>query len=128
MYVCSTASVPIAASLIAKGISPGAALVFLITGAATNAAGIATVWKIMGKKTAIIYLVTVAVSAVISGLALDGLSGFIQQRGWHMGTHGEMLPYSIKVLSALVLCALLLYMIVPPLLKKKQNTSCGCSN
>lgn len=128
MYVCSTASVPIAASLIAKGISPGAALVFLITGAATNAAGIATVWKIMGKKTAIIYLVTVAVSAVISGLALDGLSGFIQQRGWHMGTHGEMLPYSIKVLSALVLCALLLYMIVPPLFKKKQNTSCGCSN
>ena len=71
VYVCATASVPVAAALIAKGVSPGAALVFLMTGPATNAATIATIWKIMGRRTALIYLATVAACAVASGLALD---------------------------------------------------------
>ena len=50
LYVCATASVPIAAALIAKGVSPGAALVFLMTGPATNAAAIATVWRVLGRR------------------------------------------------------------------------------
>jgi uncharacterized membrane protein YraQ (UPF0718 family) len=128
MYVCSTASVPIAASLIAKGISPGAALVFLVTGAATNAAGIATVWKIMGRKTAVIYLATVAVSALISGFVLDYLFGYIRQHGWHMAPHGEMLPDEIKVLSALVLCALLIYVLCPSLFKRRKKAERCCNH
>ncbi len=71
MYVCATASVPIAAALIAKGVSPGVALVFLMTGPATNAATIATVWRTMGKKTAVLYLASVAGTALASGLTLD---------------------------------------------------------
>jgi len=71
LYVCATASVPIAASLIAKGLSPGAALVFLMTGPATNAAGFVTIWKILGRRTAIIYILTIAVCALVSGLLLD---------------------------------------------------------
>jgi len=71
MYVCATASVPIAAALIAKGASPGAALVFLMTGPATNAATIMTVWKIMGKRTAIVYLATVALTSLAGGMILD---------------------------------------------------------
>jgi len=71
VYVCATASVPIAAALIAKGISPGAALVFLMTGPATNAAGIAAVWKMMGRRTAIIYLATTAISALTVGILFD---------------------------------------------------------
>lgn len=71
VYVCATASVPIAAALIAKGVSPGAALVFLMTGPATNAATILTVSKVMGRKTAVIYLVSVAVCAIAAGLLLD---------------------------------------------------------
>ena len=59
VYVCATASVPIAAALIAKGVSPGAALAFLMTGPATNAATIVTVWKVMGVRTGIAYLVTI---------------------------------------------------------------------
>ena len=54
VYVCATASVPVAAALIVAGVSPGAALAFLMTGPATNAAAITTVWRIMGKRTAII--------------------------------------------------------------------------
>jgi len=71
VYVCATASVPIAAALIAKGLSPGAALVFLMTGPATNAATFVTIWKILGRKTALLYIVTVVVCALGAGLALD---------------------------------------------------------
>ena len=70
-YVCATASVPIAAALIAKGVSPGAALVFLMTGPATNAATITTVWKTMGRRAAGIYLGTVAGASIIAGLLID---------------------------------------------------------
>jgi len=71
VYVCATASVPIAAALIIKGVSPGAALVFLMTGPATNAAGIAAVWKMMGPANVVVYLATAAVSAILSGLIFD---------------------------------------------------------
>lgn len=71
LYVCATASIPIAAAMILKGISPGAALVFLMTGPATNAAAITTIWKVMGRKTALQYLAIVAVSALAAGYALD---------------------------------------------------------
>ncbi|MHC4843561.1 MAG: SO_0444 family Cu/Zn efflux transporter, partial [Planctomycetota bacterium] len=59
VYVCATASVPIAAALIMKGLSPGTALVFLMTGPATNAASFITIWKGLGKATAIAYLTSV---------------------------------------------------------------------
>jgi len=71
MYVCASASVPIAAALILKGVSPGAALVFLMTGPATNAATVATVWKVMGRRTAFIYLMSIAGTALASGFILD---------------------------------------------------------
>jgi len=71
VYVCASASVPLAAVMIAKGISPGAALVFLMTGPATNAAALATIWKVMGSRTAIVYLLTVVLCALGSGLLVD---------------------------------------------------------
>jgi uncharacterized membrane protein YraQ (UPF0718 family) len=73
MYVCSAGSVPIALALIRMGISPGAALVFLVTGPATNAATIATVWKVLGRWSAGVYLATIAVSALAAGLVMDAL-------------------------------------------------------
>ena len=105
LYVCATASVPIAAALVAKGISPGAALVFLMTGPATNAATVAVVWKLMGRRTALIYLGTVAVTALTSGLLLD----------YVLGVEGAsaappvpwMLPGFVKMAAAFVLLALL---------------------
>ena len=71
VYVCATASVPIAAALIAKGLSPGAALVFLMTGPATNAATFVTIWKVLGRKTALLYIITVVICALGAGMALD---------------------------------------------------------
>ena len=75
LYVCATASTPIALGLIHAGLSPGAALVFLISGPATNTAALTTLWKVLGRRTAILYLVTVAVASLATGLAVDGLIG-----------------------------------------------------
>ncbi len=74
LYVCASASVPIAAGLIHLGASPGAALAFLISGPASNATTIATVWRMLGRRATFLYLVTVVLSAVGGGLVLDGLA------------------------------------------------------
>jgi uncharacterized membrane protein YraQ (UPF0718 family)/copper chaperone CopZ len=75
LYVCATASTPIALGLIHAGLSPGAALVFLISGPATNSAALTTLWKILGRRSAILYLLTVVVASLATGLAVDGLIG-----------------------------------------------------
>ncbi len=77
MYVCATASVPIAASLIAKGISPGTAMVFLMTGPASNAASLAIIAKVMGRRAALCYLTAVGAVALGSGLALDAINNHL---------------------------------------------------
>jgi len=64
MYVCATASVAIAAVLVSMGISSGAALAFLAAGPAANAATVTTVSKVLGKRAALTYLGTAALSAV----------------------------------------------------------------
>jgi hypothetical protein len=79
MYVCSTASIPIALGFVHMGVSWGAALVFLVTGPATNAATISVVWKLLGRRTGIIYLATVALGALAAGFALDLLFAAIGQ-------------------------------------------------
>jgi hypothetical protein len=78
LYVCATASVPIAAAMILKGLTPGAALVFLMTGPATNAAGLATIWKALGTRTAVAYLLAVAVCSLAGGILLDWVVGHIE--------------------------------------------------
>ena len=112
VYVCATASVPIAAALMMKGISPGAALVFLMTGPATNAATITTVWKVMGKRIAGVYLATVAASALAAGLILDAI---VRGSGSHAMAHSHwMLPGSAKTICALALLAVLGYAFIRP--------------
>jgi len=71
MYVCSTASVPIALGLMQAGVSPGAALVFLITGPATNAATLGALGRMLGPRAGAVYLVCLAASALLAGLAVD---------------------------------------------------------
>ncbi|MEM9881831.1 MAG: SO_0444 family Cu/Zn efflux transporter [Planctomycetota bacterium] len=73
LYVCATASIPVGLGLLAVGASPGAVLAFLIAGPATNAATVAVTWRVMGRTTGLIYLGTVLVAAVGSGMLLDVL-------------------------------------------------------
>ncbi|MCL4234287.1 MAG: SO_0444 family Cu/Zn efflux transporter [Deltaproteobacteria bacterium] len=71
MYMCASASTPVAAALVAKGVSPGAALVFLLTGPATNAATIVLLLRHFGRSFVRIYLFSIAFTALAFGLALD---------------------------------------------------------
>ena len=71
IYVCATASIPIAVAMMAKGISPGAAFVFLMAGPATNASSIVVIKNILGKKTLSYYLALIAFTSVLFGLILD---------------------------------------------------------
>lgn len=78
MYVCSTGSIPIALSLMLKGLSPGAAFVLLMAGPAANFASIIIVGKSLGKKTAAIYLGTIIAGAILIGLCID----YLMPRDW----------------------------------------------
>ncbi|MCL7750961.1 SO_0444 family Cu/Zn efflux transporter [Guyparkeria hydrothermalis] len=71
MYVCATASTPIAAGLLVAGMSPGAALVFLLAGPATNIGTLGILRKHFGNRLITLYLVTVIACALVAGIALD---------------------------------------------------------
>lgn len=106
VYVCATASVPVAAVLMYKGLSPGAAMVFLMTGPATNAAAIATIWKVLGKWVAVVYLGVVAASALGCGLLLDLV--VIPKWPSALPDISSMTPGPVGVASGVALLALLL--------------------
>ena len=122
LYICATASTPIAAALIAKGMSPGVALVFLLVGPATNIAGILSVGKFLGKRSIIIYLLSISVCAVILGLLLNQIyliSG-INIRAT-LGKAGEVLPHYLKIISAVILIVLMAYGIGHEINEKKRE-------
>ncbi len=120
MYVCATASVPVAAALLVKGITPGAVLVFLMTGPATNAASFSTIWKVLGRKTAVIYIFSVFATALAAGTLLDAAV-----YGWNFDLNirpPAMVPDYIGIPSAVVLAVLIVYALVS---HGKENTSVG---
>ena len=71
VYVCATASIPIALALLIKGITPGAVFVFLMAGPATNASSIAVIKNILGRKTLYRYLSLIGFTALLFGVFLD---------------------------------------------------------
>ena len=73
MYICSTGSIPIAAALIMKGLSPGAALVMLMAGPAVNMASILVVRKSLGTRFTLIYLLTIVGFSVLFGLIINAI-------------------------------------------------------
>jgi uncharacterized membrane protein YraQ (UPF0718 family) len=115
IYVCSSASVPIAAAMILKGLSPGAALVFLMTGPATNAASYTIVWRHFGPRTAIIYMLTVIVCSVGAGMLIDYLAFEV---GIEVVKHSMfMLPLWVQNVSAI----LLLYILIQGIYRKHKS-------
>lgn len=75
MYVCATGSIPIAAALMMKGLSPGCALVMLMAGPAANVASMLVVGRAMGKRAAAVYLASIVAGAMGFGLLIDYLPG-----------------------------------------------------
>ena len=120
VYVCATASVPVAAALVAKGVTPAVALVFLITGPATNAAAFTTIWKVLGRRTAVIYLLTVAACALAAGLVLDAM---FPDLGSLVRTHIHQMKHSL--LGHIAAVALLAVLAFAVLAKKGRTEPAG---
>ena len=107
LYICATSSTPIAASLILKGVSPGAALVFLLAGPATNITSLTVLGKLLGKRATAIYLATIAVMALLCGLALDQVYAWLAiDPTAIMGRAGEIVPLWLKLTATAVLLGL----------------------
>lgn len=122
LYVCATSSVPIAAVLMMKGVSPGAALVFLMAGPATNAATITVIGNSMGKKTMYLYLFSIISGALLSGLFIDTLL----PREWftgamshiHEGHNHDLLPMWLRITSGFAITLLLLNIFIQKFYKR----------
>ncbi len=118
LYICATASTPIAAALILKGVSPGVALVFLLAGPATNMASITVLAGTLGKRATAIYLAAIAVCSVLMGWALDqayaamGISAKAVA-----GQAAEIVPAWLQWAAALLIVAI---SVKPTVLKLKS--------
>ena len=104
IYICATASTPIAAAFLLKGASPGAVLVFMLVGPATNLTSLSVLIKILGKMGTLRYLVVIAVVSILFGLGLDGVYHYfdIEARAVIEEVR-ETIPYWLKLCSALLL-------------------------
>ena len=115
MYICATASTPIAAGFILAGISPGTALVFMMAGPATNISTLGVIKNEMGTDVLIKYLLGIAISAITFGLLLDwGLNYFKIDISQQMQHSHELLPYWFGLTCA----GLLVFLSIKPLRKR----------
>jgi len=130
LYICATASTPIAAAFIMKGVSPGTALVFLLVGPATNITSLSVLIGLLGKRATILYLTTIAVVSVLCGLAVDavyvslGISAVAV-----VGKAAEVLPRWLMMSATLLLLALSMQPLYNIFLRwMGRGSGCGCSD
>jgi hypothetical protein len=124
LYVCATGSVPIVAVLLMKGLSPGAAIVFLMAGPATNAATITVIGKVMGRKTLFSYMASIIGGAIFFGILVNEFL----PREWftghlvhlHDGHGSHLIPDWLKVVSSVALILLLINGYAQKYFKRKK--------
>jgi len=107
MYICATASTPIAVGLMLAGVSPGAALVFMLTGPATNIATLMIIKQELGARELYIYLIALIGSALLSGYVVDAVFNHYNivmslEHGAHSMIMGLVYHASAAVLALLV--------------------------
>ena len=113
MYICSTGSIPVAAALMMKGLSPGAALVMLMAGPAVNLASILVIHKTLGRRFTSIYLMTIVGFAVLFGVLLNATGidfNVATQEACCMST--SALPNPFKIVCATVLTLLIIFALI----------------
>ncbi|GAB4336649.1 MAG: SO_0444 family Cu/Zn efflux transporter [Desulfobulbaceae bacterium] len=134
LYICATASTPVAAAFLLKGASPGTALVFLLVGPATNVTSLSVLVGLLGKRATSLYLVSIALVSVACGLALD----FLYLRlgitaSAVIGQAAEIVPEWLRLGATLFLIAISVRPLYRSLRKLagrfglgKTGPSCGC--
>lgn len=124
LYVCATASIPIALMIITLFGSPGAAIALLIAGPATNVSTITTCIKIIGKRSTIIYVGSIFMFALISGVIADNLSfinNSIPKESFHKAAHDHMQVSWLSYFYVFALLGVLAFCLISK--KKVQITS-----
>ena len=128
LYVCATSSVPIAAALMLKGLSPGAALVFLMAGPATNAATVTVIWRTLGLRTLVSYLVSIIGGVLIFGFLIDSFlpaSWFVPADIMHIHEHHSPFFHILSITSSVILAGLLLSSYIRKILNRKKGKVCS---
>ncbi len=127
MYICASASTPIAAGLMLAGVSPGAVLVFLLAGPATNMATLGIVQKELGTRTLVSYLVGVVGIAILFGyltnFLVDSLSINIQAQ---LAASNQLLPDALAWASGIFLAVMIMADLWKRFMAKPDHKSC-CS-
>lgn len=109
IYMCAASSTPIAAAMILKGLNPGAALVFLLAGPATNVGTIAAIGKFLGRKMMVIYLGTIIVTSIYLGIILDVVYSSMNINPTAVvGKASELIPASLKMTGSFILLFLII--------------------
>ena len=118
MYVCATASLPIAAGLMLAGVSPGAAFVFLSAGPATNTVTIGVVKKMLGLRTLYVYLGTIVIGSVAFGFGLDYILKDVSiSEMVHLHEETSLIAWT----STVILWIFVFYYILKPYMKRKRK-------
>ena len=119
MYICATASTPIAAGLLLAGVSPGAVLVFMLAGPATNIATLGVVRKELGQRALWSYLGGVLGGAFLSGITVNYLVETFHFKVMpQIGPEHTLLPDWLVVTSGILLSALMLNALITNLAQK----------
>jgi len=109
LYTCASAATPVMATLVLKGLNPGAALVFLLAGPATSLSSVTVLLKFLGVRAVALYLASIAVVSLLAGFTLNWAyqALAIDPRAVY-GTATSFIPEPLKVAGGLVLIGLLL--------------------
>lgn len=124
MYVCATASLPIAAALMLSGVSAGAAFVFLSAGPATNTVTMGVVKKMLGTRSLYIYLGSIVIGSIVFGLGLDYIFDIsnISPKSLVQMHEGAGV---VAIVSSIVLWAFVLYFLTKPYFQKETSSCCS---
>ncbi len=136
LYICATASTPIAAAFILKGVSPGTVLIFLLVGPATNVTSLSVLMGLLGKRATALYLSSIVLVSILCGLLLDfvyikmGISA-----GAIVGQGAEIIPIPIQLAAVVFLIVISIKPVTRSLgsnllkiIGKKESGGCGCSS
>ncbi len=129
MYVCATASTPLAHAMLFAGVSPGTVLVFMLAGPASNLAGLLLVYRELGRRALLAYLFGVAGVSLLIGLGLDlfiDLAGLDILVGLNRGAGEEEIPFTLSVLSLAVLLVFAVKPLRRLLVRGKAGDGGGC--
>ena len=129
MYICATASTPIAAGLLLSGVSPGAVLVFMLTGPATNIASLGVIKSELGNRAIAAYLIGVVATAIVFGLLTDYLDDvWVLNISAHSAMHQHSESNSLTTACAIVLALAMAIQLGKKLIAKlTPEKKCCCS-